>query len=247
MPAWLAPVVAAGAEMVGGLLGNRSSAKEAERNRRFQERMSSTAAQRSVADYRAAGLNPALAYERPASSPGGSMASQDNPLSGAVSSALQAKQLQENIQLTRAQTGKVESEKALLDTDLSIRTVTQDDEPSWRTAQIQERIARLRDLAHTGRLQPHDERLRALAVLMSKAGLAAGQFKAETLGDVDAVRDFIRAGVSSAGDAAAAFKGWMSTIESQTRAVKLKAKHAPIFRPGGAKDRFGILKGGKNP
>jgi len=210
VPAWLWPAISAATTAVGGFLGNRSSAKEAQRNREFQERMSNTAAQRSVKDYTAAGLNPGLAYERPASSPGGSMASQDDPISGAVSSAMAAKQLQANVELTKAQTDKVNAEKAMIDTDLNVRTVTVNDEPTWREAQIQERIARLRDLAHTGRLQPHDERLRALAVAMQKAMLDRGQFNAETLGDIDAVRDFIRKGLSSSADAASAFKAWMS-------------------------------------
>jgi len=222
MPGWLWPAISAATSAVGSIFGNRSSAKEAQRNREFQERMSNTAAQRSVKDYAAANLNPALAYDRPASSPGGSMASQDDPLAGAVSSALSAKQLQANIELTKAQTGKVLAEKGIAESDLGVRQQTQGDEPTYHEAAIQERIARLRDLAHTGRLQPHDERLRALAVVMQKALLRGVSFRAETFGDIDAVRDFVRKGLSSAGDAAAAFKAWMASGESAVRGLGMR-------------------------
>lgn len=116
----IAPLVGAGlitggASLLGGLLGNNSASKEAQKNREFQERMAKNAHQYEVEDLRKAGLNPILSGlgGQGASTPGGATANVKDPITPAISSALQAQMTEQQLKNIGASTDKLNVEKGI--------------------------------------------------------------------------------------------------------------------------------------
>lgn len=105
-------LVSGAASLIGGVLGNNSAKKEAAANRAFQERMARNAHTYEVEDLKKAGLNPILSGlgGSGASTPGGAVANVKDAITPAVSTALQAKINQGNLELLEKQTKKTDAE-----------------------------------------------------------------------------------------------------------------------------------------
>ncbi|AXL14656.1 DNA pilot protein [Microviridae sp.] len=151
-----ASLIGGGLSFLGGLSSNKTSKKMAREQMAFQERMSNTAYQRSMADMRKAGLNPMLAYQKGgASTPSGAQPNIRNPLEGAPQAAsayVAAKMASANIKNVEANTA-LTREKANTETLVQAKTVADTNLSNANTGWINQKAVTEGHISERERMQ----------------------------------------------------------------------------------------------
>lgn len=111
---WAAPIVGAGLNYLGQQQANEQNQAMSREQMQFQERMSSTAHQRQVADLKAAGLNPILSANAGASSPAGATSTSENTVAPALATAMQIKEYQRNVERQNEDIKNLKAQRGLI-------------------------------------------------------------------------------------------------------------------------------------
>lgn len=172
MPFGIDDAIAIGSGILGTMgtaQTNATNVKIAREQMAFQERMSSTAAQRAVEDYRKAGLNPALAYDKGASSPAGASTTIGNAIEGGISNAVRAREVRQQLRIAREQS----------DADLAVKHQQAQLLNMQRNKTLMENDLIGQTIRFNAMSQPVDLRQRSATALLTELGLPAAKNTAD--------------------------------------------------------------------